>query len=143
MRSLKLFTVSSILLLCSTLIINGQDAVQYKVKLEKYKAMEHTGNVLLISGSSAIVIGLVAYLIGNVSVTEKNGSGYTTGSRSDGLIYGGGALMGAGFICLIPGVIDKSVGHKKTREYQIRLDNLKANLYSTPKSTGLRITYRF
>jgi len=52
-------------------------------------------------------------------------------------------FIGAGLVSLIPGIIYWSIGKSKTREYKIKLENLKVGAYYIPNQSGLTLTYRF
>ena len=111
------------------LLTNAQDSTTYKVKIEKYKALERTGNVFLISGAALAVIG-GGLILKNIYVNDE-------------WITVGFVSICAGVVACIPGIIDKSVGKRKTKEYKIRLNDLKTSFYYTPKYSGFRLTYRF
>ena len=135
--------LSVLLLLMCTLSTIAQDSTLYKVKLEKFQTKARNGKIVTLVGTGAIVVGVIGFFIGNVSVTTPNGSGSMTGPRSDALLYAGGGLAFAGTIATIPGIINWSVGKKKVKEYQIRLDDLRSGFYYGPSQVGFKLAFKF
>jgi hypothetical protein len=115
----------------------SQNELEYKIKLERFKSMEHTGKVLTIIGIPCTIIGTASVITGYAIWDNVS---YTT---SDVLLYGGYIVGGLGALSLINGIIFKSIGHRKANEYQMRLDNLKISSYCTPNHIGLTLTYKF
>jgi hypothetical protein len=141
--TVTLFLVA-ILLMCSSLAYAQQDSTIYKVKLEKFKAKEHNGKIITLVGAGAVVVGGIAAIIGNKTVTKPLGdNGTITGARSEVLLYGGLGLAGAGLIAIIPGSINWSVGKKKAREYQIRLEDIRMGFYFHPDHVGVKLAFKF
>ena len=114
--------------------MNAQDSVLYKVKLEKFKTWQHNGKIAMIVGAPAVAIGVGMIVIGTQTSNENLGSVFTPV---------GSVLTAVGVIALIPGIIFHGIGKSKTREYQIKLDNLKTGFYYTPNHSGFTLTYRF
>lgn len=136
-------TLSILLLLLCTLSAIAQDSTLYKVKLEKFQTKARNGKIVTLVGTGSIVVGAIGFFIGNVSVTTPTGSGSMTGPRSEALLYVGGGLCAAGLIAIIPGSINWSVGKKKVREYQIRLDDLRSGIYYGPGQAGFKLAFKF
>ncbi len=125
------------ILLFSTTIANAQqaDSTLYKVKLEKFKAKEKTGKILTISGLALTAIGAGAgYFVG-----------YNQGGPSNDVGWGVAIVcIPVGVISTIWGSIDWSVGHKKVREYTIKLNDFRAGIYYTPDHiAGLKLAFKF
>jgi drug/metabolite transporter (DMT)-like permease len=132
-----LFLVA-ILLMCSSLAYAQQDSTIYKIKLEKYKSWNKTGSILTYGGAALLVVG-AALTIGGFHLDNTR----EVDGNEDSYIISGYVCMGAGLVSLIPGIIYKSIGKSKTREYQMRLDGLKSGIYYGPNQVGLKLAFKF
>ena len=125
MKKIVILFTASILLSVSAPAQN--DATSYKVKLEKYKSWKRSGLVITITGAAIAAVG----------------AGLLISSKDDFFDGPGGPLILIGGATMIPGVIFRSIGKSKSREYQIRLDGLKTGFYYNPSHSGIMIRYRF
>jgi hypothetical protein len=117
-----------------TLVVNAQDSTLYKIKLEKFKSKEHGGKITTIVGGSAVVLGIIVGVVGE-SLLE--------GETRDAVFPIGFGVAGAGLIAIIPGSINWSIGKKKVKEYQIRLDDARSGFYISPDHAGLKLVFKF
>jgi hypothetical protein len=128
-----------ILLTSFTLSLSAQSALKdstlYKVKLEKFSAKEKSGKIMTIGGLSLGVVGaLIGYYVGYNPNGESNQTVYSIGV----------ACVPIGVISSVWGGINWSVGHKKVREYSIRLNDIRAGVYYTPDHiAGFRLAFKF
>lgn len=113
------------------------DSTTVKVKLEKFQKKEHTGKIMTLIGIPAIVIGAGLIYAGfNTSYAEHP-------DRQTALKVSGILLEPVGIIMIIPGAINWSVGKKKVKEYQIRLDDYRSGFYYGPNQAGLKLAFKF
>jgi hypothetical protein len=149
--TIKLLSVL-ILLMC-TLFVNAQkDSTTYKIKLEKFQHKERNGKIMTITGAPLTAVGGVLCILG-VSFYNKNNNQPDTGEgRNKAMKYGikseicfitGGIIGALGVFSLVPGAINWSVGKKKVKEYQLKLDNARSGFYYGPNQVGLKLTFKF
>ncbi len=97
-----------------------------KIKYEKFKSWKKSGKILTLTGGALAVVGtgLIVWM-----VTAED-----TGIEGDVPMVLGSIACGGGTLMLIPGAIYWGIGNSKTREYQLRLENLKQafTLLQTP-----------
>jgi hypothetical protein len=100
-----------------------------KLKIEKSKSMQEAGSVLMGGG---FLIGLgysyVALFLprGNKDI-EKVTIGIDCVSAA----------------LIIPGLIVYFIGKHRTKEYKIKLDDLRSGFYIAPNQVGLRLAFKF
>lgn len=139
MKTLLRFVLTAVLMV-HAITVSAQKELEYQIKIERYKAMAHTGKVLTTVGIPMTAIGTISFVAGEFYYDFDDRSTWDT---SDALIYSGAAVGGLGVISLVNGIIFRSIGKRKTGEYQMRLDNLKVGSYCTPNHSGFTLTYSF
>jgi len=149
MKTMFRLLLVAVLLLCTT-FANGQlaDSTLFKVKLEKFKAKEHNGKIITASGVAGIIIGGALCLVGNSwynksESIEDNETRWAYNDKGDKYMIAGYVVGGAGIVLSIPGIINWSVGHKKVREYTIKLDDARSGFYFNPKNVGVTLAFKF
>ena len=113
----------------------------YLTKVEKYRKMKNAGSALTVVGGIMLVTGVVILANSTIEtidygngVTETN----TTGHPVTGVLvaFGGAASLGAGIPLW-------TIGSRKQKQYENRLQGLSARFNVNPQSSGLTLTYRF
>jgi hypothetical protein len=123
------------ILLASVVSMHGQaDSTFYKVKIDRYQSWQRTGTIVIISGAVVEAAG-ISLLIGSHFLPE--------GVSDDPYFAAGYVLMVVGLATMVPGFIFHGIGKRKTKEYQIRLNDLRTGFYYTPRHAGFVLTYRF
>jgi len=135
MKTVLRLSLAVILLICTT-VANGQlaDSTLYKVKLEKFNTQVHNSKIATIASASTIVVGGI--LIGSNLIANP-------GDYDHGLGMAGYIVAGAGLVASIPSMINWSVGKRKIREYQLRLDDTRSGFYYGPNQIGLKFAFKF
>jgi hypothetical protein len=110
------------------------DSTFYKVKIDRYQSWKRTGTIVLVSGAVLEAAG-AGLLIAGASLPE--------GVSDDPYFKAGYAIMGVGLATMVPGIIFRGIGKRKTKEYQIRLDDLRTGFYYTPGHSGFVLTFSF
>jgi hypothetical protein len=131
MKTFKILAMLCIFLFSMSFVNAQQDSTTYKVKLEKFKAKEHNGKITTIIGVSFFGAGCLCAIP------------TLTGNDADFYHYLGASLAGVGVITTIVGSTNWSVGKKKAKEYQIRLDDARSGIYFSPNQVGLKLTFKF
>lgn len=129
MKTLKGLIALCILITSFTSVYGQDDAALYKRKIDKYRSWERSGSITTLSGTAVAVIGTTLRLVLNESEDE--------------LITVSYVVIGAGLATIIPGLIFRSIGKRKTKEYQTKLENLNTSFYKAPNHSGLSLTYTF
>ena len=129
------FVIAMAISLASFATIFAQaDSTLYKVKIDRYQSWQRSGTIVIISGAVVEAAG-IGMLIGSRFLPE--------GVSDDPYYMTGYVLMGLGVATMVPGFIFHGIGKRKTKEYQIRLNDLRTGLYYTPRHAGFVLTYRF
>ena len=135
MKILKILITLFIFLIVSTSVFSQSDSTLYKVKLDRYQSWQRTGKILTISGAGVMAVGAGLRIYATT---------YADKGKSDDTIVGASyAIIGIGVATMINGLIFNGIGKRKTKEYQIRLNDVKTGFYYTPEHSGLVLTYRF
>ena len=150
MKTFKILTVLCIFLFSAT-FTNAQDSTIYRAKLEKYKTKRHNGRIMTIAGIGGIAIasgfGLASNSAGNTADQYlKEGNDDKANEyrkKSNNLNVASTIFTVAGLALIIPGSINWSIGKKKVKEYQLRLDDAKSGFYFSPNQVGLKLTFKF
>jgi hypothetical protein len=152
MKAVFKLSLVAILLLCTTLA-NGQlaDSTLYKVKLEKFKKKEHNGKVLTVIGPVTFFVGAAFCFVAldaAVKADEAGAAGeWDKKDKYDSkfLLYGSiGDILGlTGLGISIAGPIKWTNGHKRAKEYQLKLDDARSGFYFNPNSIGVTLTFKF
>jgi len=104
------------------------DSTTAKIKLEKLQIKVQNSKTATYVGLGTIVSG------GTLSVI----------SDSNRIIrYVGAVFVGAGVITALVSGINWSVGKRKVKEYQIRLEDARTGFYYYPKSIGVTLAFKF
>jgi hypothetical protein len=127
------------IILTITSLSNAQDSLSYKIKYEKFRGWKRTGQVLTISGLVLGIAGtgLIIYGTGPKSVNQ------------DWPLITGSVCAAVGTVAIVPGAVYWGIGKSKSREYKLKLENLRTGFYYKPNSvyapgsSGLVLTFRF
>ena len=108
-------------------------------KCDKSKKMKKTGYILLISGTTAIIGGFVAFGSG-ISKSEKYGNDPQVKNDGSGLIIGGLSMVLLGTIsdCVSMPFIVKGI--MRSRQY---CENSKSSLNLISSNNGIGLQYQF
>lgn len=117
------------------------NAALYQQKVESYKKMKNTGIGLTIGGIASTMIGIALVSSAEWETTSTEYGTNTT--SSDPAAFGGLLLIGGGVSVSIPGIILTSIGGKKSKEYQSKLERLDVGINYQPTNKGLILSYRF
>jgi hypothetical protein len=114
----------------------------YQRKVQTYKRMENAGWTMTGVGGGCGLLGGI--LIATLPDGYWNYDYYDDYDPD----YDVQAAAGFTLICLgvglmAGGITMGSIGSRKVKSYQRKLDNLSIGLMSTPKAQGLTLTYRF
>ncbi|MCU0371276.1 MAG: hypothetical protein MUC31_07670 [Bacteroidales bacterium] len=135
MKSAK-FLIALSIFSCICLSVYAQaDSTVYKLKIEQYQAWQKTGKILAISGAGVAGVGAGLRIYATTY--------YDKGKSDDAIVGASYAIMGIGVAAMINGLIFNGIGKRKTREYRIKLDDLRTQFYYTPEHSGIMLTYRF
>jgi len=110
------------------------DSTIYKIKIEQYQSWQRTGTAVTITGAAVGVAGLGLIAAANFVNMEAN---------DDAVAMAGAVMLGLGITAMVPGLIFRGIGKNKTREYRMKLDDLRAGFYYTPAHSGFVLAYTF
>jgi len=139
---MKTLIVTLLFAVISTCLVKGQtdERQLYKRKIATYSKTKNTGSILLFSGLISSVVG-IALVASAVNGDEKDAFGEPVVDETQ--IQIGTYAMGFGVDMIIGGVILKSVGNRKVKQYQQKLNNLSAGIRINPEAKGFALVYRF
>lgn len=142
MEMIKLNIVTVMLFITFINHAQGQtdERQRYKSKIATYSKTKNTGSILLFSGLISSVVG-IAFVASSLSGNEKDVYGEPVIDETQLKI--GTYAMGFGVDLIIGGVILKSVGNRKVKQYQEKLNNLSAGIRINPEVKGFAMVYRF
>jgi hypothetical protein len=104
------------------------------------------GGLFILGGNSMDKKGDEALRVYNNSFPlhpEKGDEAQKYYDKKDIYFYCACATITIGVAGIIYGAISYSKGKRKTKEYQIKLDNLRTGFYYTPNQAGLKLTFKF
>lgn len=113
----------------------------YQQKVYSYTKMKKTGIGLTIGGIASTVIGVA--LVSSAEWETTTDQYGTTTTSDDPRAFGGLLLIGGGISVSVPGIILTSIGSKKSKEYQRKLERLDLGINYKPNNKGVMLTYRF
>lgn len=114
----------------------------YERKVETYTKLKKTGTVLAVSGAALTLGGLVLVSSADWETqTGPAGQTQTTSSDSEGIA--GVLMLVTGIPITVTGVILGTIGAKKSREYQERIQRLSLNVKYNQHYKGIVLAYRF
>jgi hypothetical protein len=121
--------------------MQGQTAEFYQKKIDHFKTQRIVGTVFIVSSVPATAVGIY-YIVKADRDYESDDpwGGFWTGSYD---LVLGCLFVGVGAGLLAGGIVMTTIGSKKLRYYQEKLDGLSINPYITPRQAGLTLTYRF
>lgn len=138
-------TIILLMLVCFTTSAFAQFDRNYAIyerKVETYTKLKKTGTALTVAGAALTVGGLV--LISSAdweTQTGPAGQTQTTSSDSEGIA--GVLMLVAGIPITVTGAILGTIGAKKSRQYQEKLQRLSLNVKYNQHYKGLVLAYRF
>jgi len=127
------------MLICNR--IHGQTAEFYQKKIDHFKTQRIIGTVFIVSSVPTAAVGV--YYLAKADKDDQSDDpwgGFWTGAND---FFLGCIFVGAGAGLLAGGIVMTTIGNKKIRLYQEKLDGLSINPYFTPRQAGLTLTYRF
>jgi len=134
----KLFTIFFLsLALTSYSQLSKQDKLFYEQKISSYNGMSSTGVGLIVVGLAGTIAGVALAATGMTNFKSDDLDKITKGVQQEAWGYTIGA---AGLTMFITGIVLNSVGSRKEREYQQKLD---LGIIYNKEAKGLMLTYRF
>lgn len=143
----KLLILSFLISLISTQLFAQIDTrALYQRKVNSYSKMKNIGLGLGIGGGVSTVLGIALMATGDwgTNSTTQSNYGYSNSSYNtgpDASVVFGILLLEAGVASGITGIVLGSIGSKKVKFYQAKLNGLSINC--TPKLNGLCLTLKF
>jgi hypothetical protein len=135
------YIVTMSLLMIHVIGINGQTAEFYQKKIDHFKTQRIVGTVFIVSFVPTTAVGIYYFVKADRAyASDDPWGGFWTGSD---YFIPGCLFVGAGAGLLAGGIVMTTIGNKKIRFYQEKLDGLSIHPYITPRQAGLTLTYRF
>lgn len=113
----------------------------YERKVASYTKMKRVGTSLGLAGGVLTVSGIALVSSANWETHTYNGNTSTTTTDSEGIT--GLLMLVVGVPLAVTGIVLGTIGARKTKSYQERLNKLSFNLDCSPNKTGVAFTYRF
>ncbi len=142
---MKNLFVATLLLVISTASfaqLKQNEQAQYQSKVQSYTKMKRTGSTLAIVGAGVSVVSTILVASADWEETEDY-NGQTQYNTTDG----SGALGIVGLVIGVPmavtGIILNSVGNRKLKYYQEKLDNVKLTSFHQGQQNGITLAIRF
>ena len=133
--------VTLLILMMHVIGINGQTAEFYQKKIDHFKTQRIVGTVFIVSSVPAFALSVYYFAKADKDYeSDDPWGGFWTGSTE---FFLGCLFVGTGAGLLAGGIVMTTIGNKKIRFYQEKLDGLSINPYCTPRQAGLTLTYRF
>ncbi|HOO99655.1 MAG TPA: hypothetical protein PLV06_04230 [Bacteroidales bacterium] len=129
-----------ILMFVCTVETSAQYSSRMNDKLYEYQRMERRGIAGTVIGTGLIIAGSILTPVGIDKIRKEDDPESTTGFPE--AVLGSLSLL-TGVICIIPGAIEWHIGHKKTKEYQILIDQRKTGLLISPGYAGIKLAINF
>jgi len=118
----------------------NRDKLFFAEKIEKYRRMKSTGQVLTFTGGALMVIGIAT--AANASTTTVS-NGYSTQTYSDGRLEQAALEILLGIPALGAGIPLWTVGAHSQHKYERKLQTVTLRPYTTPQYQGFSFCYRF
>jgi hypothetical protein len=140
----RLIALSVLVLFCiSSLMaqVRMPDNAFYQHKVERYTSLKRTGTSLGLAGGALTVMGIA--LVSNakwVTTTDDWGNETTTTDSSGAF---GILSIGVGVPMAVSGIILHSIGSRKAKYYQSKLENVSLGVISTPQQKGISLAIKF
>ena len=142
---MKNLFVATLLLVISTASfaqLKQNEQAQYQSKVQSYTKMKRTGSTLAIVGAGVSVVSTILVASADWEETEDY-NGQTQYNTTDG----SGALGIVGLVIGVPmavtGIILNSVGNRKLKYYQEKLDNVKLTSFHQGQQNGITLAISF
>jgi hypothetical protein len=140
MKYLKYLVTISLLMICATKI-SGQTAEFYQNRIDHFKTQRVIGTVLIFSSVPMDILGVYYFVQSEKDYNSDDPwGGFFQGSEE---FFLGCLFVVVGIGMLAGGIVMTTIGNKKIRQYQEKLNGMHVSLYCTPKHAGLTLTYRF
>lgn len=128
--------------------IIAQDEIlkdKYQSKIEGYTKMKNTGSTLTILGAATTIAGTILFVngINKMSSDEYDPYGSDPNTEGDAEFVLGFILIDVGLPCFITGIVLNSVGARKSKEYNQKLNNLSLGFKYRSENKGVTLVYRF
>jgi len=140
----NLFVTSLMLLL--TMASFGQlkesDRQMYQSKVQSYTKMKKTGSTLAIVGGGLTIVSTILVASADWEETE-NYHGETQYNTTDGSGVAGIVGLVIGVPMAVTGIILNSVGNRKLKYYQDKLDNVKLTSFQQGKQAWITLAIKF
>jgi hypothetical protein len=136
----KYVLLSLVVMLTIHFQVMGQtdQSLLYQKKIQSYTKTKNAGLALLITGIGVTVAGS-ALLVSELSNLSGDGSSDIYTTRYYVGLYG----ASFGLDMIIGGIILNTIGSRKVKQYQTKLNNLSAGVTYTPGLKGVTLIYRF
>ena len=142
---MKNLFVATLLLVISTASfaqLKQNEQAQYQSKVQSYTKMKRTGSTLAIVGAGVSVVSTILVASADWEETEDY-NGQTQYNTTDG----SGALGIVGLVIGVPmavtGIILNSVGNRKLKYYQEKMDNVKLTSFHQGQQNGITLAISF
>lgn len=142
MKKIALLFVLAAFIASSSLIGQTDQHALYKRKIETYSKTKNAGTVLIIAGTITTAIG-VGSLVSYLSDLDDDDGYYDDSDMYTPEYYLGVYGTGIGVDMIIGGVVLHTIGSRKVRQYQSKLNNLSAGIRWSPEAKGFSLTYKF
>ncbi len=141
MRKMILLFILTAVIASNGLFGQTDQYALYQRKIETYSKTKNVGTVLIITGVITTAIG-VGTLVSYLNDLDKDGYDddddmYTPEYYLG--VYG----TGIGVDMIIGGVVLNTIGSRKVKQYQSKLNNLSAGIRWSPDAKGFSLTYKF
>lgn len=142
-----IFLVLAVILAIPARAQNNSQHDLYQRKVEKFSHLRNAGWTMTGFGAGLVVTGtvLLATLPSDYWYDDSYyyGEGYNNDPSDDAKAIGGIISLGLGIGLLAGGITMGSIGSRKVKQYQGKLNNVHIGVICTPKRQGLMLTYRF
>lgn len=132
--------ITFLLLFFYTADVSAQYSNRMNDKYDEYKRMQHRGIALTIIGTGLIIAGSYSLQTGLEKIKMEDDPESDVGYPEAVL---GGLSLFTGAVCFIPGIIEWTIGNKKTKEYRLLIDKSRTGFYISPGYTGVKLAINF
>lgn len=142
MKKIALLLVLAAVIASSSVFGQTDQYSLYKRKIETYSKTKNAGTVLIIAGVITTAIG-TATLVSYLKDLDDDDGYYDDDDMYTSEYYIGVYGTGIGLDMIIGGVVLNTIGSRKVRQYQSKLNNLSAGIRWSPDAKGFSLTYKF